>query len=456
MEVNLNIDTNAEAVAEVDSDFRSKLRKKQITITEQLKKGIWVYFILLIIEGALRKWIFPALATPLLIVRDPVAVWLLITAWRNNRLPTNSYLTGIYFCTVVSIFAALLFGHGNILVALYGARILLFHFPLIFLIGEVFDREDVIKIGRALVWISIPMALLIALQFYSPQTAFVNKGIGAESEGGGFSGALGYFRPPGTFSFTTGNSQFFACVGVFVIYFFLNPIEIKRYLLIAGAISVLIAIPLSISRTLFFQICLSLVFATVSIARKPKFLGRMVGAIFGLIILVAILSRTEFFEKAIDALTNRFQDADESEGGIQNTFANRIFAGLLEPFASPSLPILGYGIGMGTNAGAQLLVGHSDEFLISEGEWGRLVGEMGAFLGLGVIFIRLRICIQFVIEGYKRLLKSDLLTWMLISVSFLSVAQGQWAQPTALGFGIVMGGITMASYNTAGTTPVNE
>jgi len=101
-------------------------------------------------------------------------------------------------------------------------------------------------------------------------------------------------------------------------------------------------------------------------------------------------------------------------------------------------------------------VGHSDEFLISEGEWGRLVGEMGAFLGLGVIFIRLRICIQFVIEGYKRLLKSDLLTWMLISVSFLSVAQGQWAQPTALGFGIVMGGITMASYNTAGTTPVNE
>ena len=39
-----------------------------------LKIGIWIYFYLLIFEGALRKWFLPSLATPLLVVRDPVAL----------------------------------------------------------------------------------------------------------------------------------------------------------------------------------------------------------------------------------------------------------------------------------------------------------------------------------------------------------------------------------------------
>ncbi len=35
-----------------------------------LKKGIWLYFFLLLFEGALRKWVLPSLSAPLLIVRD--------------------------------------------------------------------------------------------------------------------------------------------------------------------------------------------------------------------------------------------------------------------------------------------------------------------------------------------------------------------------------------------------
>jgi hypothetical protein len=38
---------------------------------------IWVYFWLLLGEGALRKWIFPSLSGPLLIVRDPVLLAIL-------------------------------------------------------------------------------------------------------------------------------------------------------------------------------------------------------------------------------------------------------------------------------------------------------------------------------------------------------------------------------------------
>jgi hypothetical protein len=63
-------------------------------------------------------------------------------------------------------------------------------------------------------------------------------------------------------------------------------------------------------------------------------------------------------------------------------------ASILEPFVNSELPFFGFGIGMGTNAGARLLIGRSDVFLIAEGEWGRMIGEMGAIFGVGAILIR--------------------------------------------------------------------
>jgi hypothetical protein len=411
-----------------------------------LKKGIWLYFFLLIFEGALRKWIFPPLATPLLVVRDPVAIWLLFTAWRYKEFAVNNYIWITLGLTVFSIFTAMTVGHGSVVVALYGARIYLFHFPLIFLIGKIFDRDDILKVGRALLWISIPMLFLIALQFYSPQSAFVNKGIGADSQGGGFSGALGYFRPPGTFSFTTGNTQFFGLAAVFVIYFWLNIKEVNRVLLIASTVCVIAAVPLSISRGLLIQIVLSLTFAVASISRNPKLLGRMVAAGFGLLLLLAVMSNIGFVGTAIDVLTARFSNASDSEGSIDETIANRIGANIAEPFQKGNLPFFGFGLGMGTNAGAQLLTGRADEFLISEGEWGRLIGEMGAIMGFTFIILRMQICLKLLLAAYRSIKLHNLLPWMLVSVCFQSLAQGQWAQPTALGFGIVMTGFAIAAF----------
>lgn len=45
---------------------------------KSLRKLLWLYFWLLIFEGALRKWILPGLSSPLLLVRDPVALLALL------------------------------------------------------------------------------------------------------------------------------------------------------------------------------------------------------------------------------------------------------------------------------------------------------------------------------------------------------------------------------------------
>lgn len=248
-------------------------------------------------EGALRKWFLPGLATPLLIIRDPLALWLVFTAWKRGLLPANPYMFMMVFIGVAGMFTAVFLGHRNFFVALYGARIMLFHFPLIFVIGRIFNRSDVIKMGRVVLWMAIPMTLLIALQFFSPQSAFVNRGVGGDINGAGYSGALDYFRPPGTFSFTNGTTLFYGFLTGYIFYFWINPKGVNRLLLVCVTASLLIAIPLSISRALFFQCGVSLVFATIAISTKPKYMGRMIMGLFIGFLALAILSKTPFFKQ---------------------------------------------------------------------------------------------------------------------------------------------------------------
>ncbi|MFT5250257.1 MAG: hypothetical protein ACI93P_001992, partial [bacterium] len=103
-----------------------------------LKKAIWLYFILWIFEGALRKWILPSLATPLLVVRDPIAIYIIYKAFSSKLKFTNAYIVFGWLSTLFCLLYTIMFGHGNLFVGLYGARIMLLHFPLIFIIGHVF------------------------------------------------------------------------------------------------------------------------------------------------------------------------------------------------------------------------------------------------------------------------------------------------------------------------------
>ena len=410
-----------------------------------LKKGIWIYFFLIIFEGALRKWIIPGLASPLLIVRDPIAFWLLFTAWNRGILPSTPYLPLIFGIGIISIFTALIFGHGNFFVALFGARILLLNFPLIFVIGRVFNRNDLLKLGNYMLWMALPMLCLIALQFYSPQSAWVNRGVGGDMNGAGFSGAMGFYRPPGTFSFTTGTTTFFCIVNIFVLYFWFSAFKINRILLISATIAVILAIPFSMSRGYFYQLSVSLVFFVLASLRKPQYLGKMLFAALFLAIALTLLSPTKFFIRITEPLLARFDNAAQAEGGVKGTLGNR-YLGLMGQAVDQAFdkPFFGYGIGMGTNVGASLITG-SQKFLISEEEWGRLIGECGAILGLSIILIRVSLVIKIARASYNKMTKGDLLPWLLLSYGALILANGQWAQPTALGFSVLLGGLMLSA-----------
>jgi hypothetical protein len=413
---------------------------------DNLKKGIWLYFILLIIEGGLRRWFLPSLATPLLIIRDPLALYLLFNAIRFNVFPTDKVIP-IMFCTgVISIFTALFFGHGNLAVAFFGARILLIQFPMLFLIGHILDRSDVIQMGRVILWVSIPMAILITIQFYSPQTAWVNKGVGDSLEGAGFGGVNGYFRPPGTFSFITGVTSFFGLVACFVFYFWLKPQYVKKSVLIAATVALIVAIPTSISRTLFFEVAISLFFFVWAKSSQPGFIKRMTQLLVGFTVLFIVLSNINSLNTQIETFTDRFTTANESEGGLNGVLIDRFLGGMVGAFENidDSHAVFGQGIGMGTNVGSQLLSGEV-VFLISEQEWGRIIGESGILFGLLIIIIRITMTFKITALCFARFRRGDALPWMLLSFGFLMLLQGSWSQPTLLGFYVLIGGLILAS-----------
>lgn len=410
-----------------------------------LKTLIWAYFFLLIFEGALRKWFLPGLATPLLIVRDPVAILIIGIAWYRGLLPATPYLFGMVIIGVIGLLTATLFGHGNVWVALFGARILLVHYPMVFAVGRIFTRQDVISMGKTTLWISVPLAILIFLQFYSPQSAWVNRGVGGDLEGSGFSGAMGYYRPSGTFSFTNGTTMFFGFAAAFIIYFWLNLKNVSRILLLAATVSLLIAIPLSISRALFFGVSLSLLFAVFASSQKPKFMVRIVLALLGMALLLLLLLQIDSVQQALLIFTTRFETANEIEGGLQGVLLDRYLGGMIGALTqSSSFPFLGYGLGLGTNVGSVLAKGEV-MYLISEGEWGRLIGELGPLLGLMVILIRVGLSLKISLASYSKLVRGDILPWMLLSFGLLLIPQSQWGQPTTLGFSSLVAGLLLAS-----------
>lgn len=410
-----------------------------------LKQGVWLYFFLLIFEGTLRKWLLPSLATPLLLIRDPLSIWILFTCFGTDFLKYNAYIFIIFIVTVISFITTLLFGHGNIPVALFGARIFLIQFPMIFAIGKIFTKADVIAMGRWVLYLSIPMIILITIQFYSPQSALVNRGVGGDLAGAGFAGALDYFRPPGTFSFTNGNALFFILTGVFVFYFWLEKQQIKKSVLILASIALILSIPFSISRSLFFSLSFFAIFLIFALVRSSKGVKNLVQIIAILTLVIIIMSKFSFVQNGIEAFTSRFESANEAEGGLKGVFLDRYLGGMISAFSNnSSLAFFGSGLGMGTIVGSTILTGNQT-FLIAEGEWGRLTGEMGLILGLSVILIRCFLTIDLLKQAFRKIKNQEYLPWMLVAMVLLILPQGQWAQPTSLGFTVLISGLCMAS-----------
>lgn len=407
-----------------------------------IQRLIILYFLLLIFEGALRKWFLPGLATPLLVVRDPVVLAIFFVALRQGVFPINSWVGGAVLLSVVGSLLTLTAGHGNPIVLAYGLRANFLQIPLIFIIGYAMDRRSLKLIVRCLLWLTIPMTILLLAQFFSPPEATVNVGVGGEGTAS-FDGIGGRNRPSGTFSFITGVVGFYT----FAFAAWLAALFDKRYasplLLALSGIAILAAIPLSISRFLLVSVALIVLGSVAAFIRMPGW-GRQVPRLLFLVgVSFLVTSQLPFFGEATDIMSQRIDEAARIEGGSVG-FTRRIWMDFSGPFIHNQFDPVGVGIGAGTQGGGQMLVGERG-FHGGEGEWWRLLFELGSILGTFFIIMRFWLTVKLGLCGWRMLAAANPLPWFFFLACGFLVLNGQWGQPTSLGFAIFGAGITIAA-----------
>lgn len=413
----------------------------------QLKLLVWAYFWLLIFEGALRKWVVPQLSAPLLIVRDPVVILICGIAWQHGIFPRHKLFPFFMFLAAAGVLLLvcqwILLGISPAVLA-YGYRCLFLHLPLIFLLPHIFDYHDVVKLGKWVLILSIPMAILMALQFNSPKGAWINRTAGT-SDSFQLSAALGRIRPPATFSFISGSVAFFALVTAFAGYGLVSRNRpFPKWLVLLSAAAIGLATAVSGSRATILSggiVVLTWVIGVTAGKRLGSALGNAL-----VIVLAAtfILGHIELFEQGKEVLDVRFeigQRAEADEGGI----AGRFLRDLIGPLKMvPDLPFFGAGLGLGTNVGAALITGRK-QFLLSEGEWGRNLLEMGPLFGLLFIWFRVLLTFQLGRDCLRAAADGRLLPLLLFSACAVNVFSGQISQPTTLGFTTLVAGLCLAA-----------
>lgn len=411
---------------------------------------IWLYFWLLIFEGALRKWVVPQLSNPLLIVRDPIVLAAYFLALRARVFPANRWVIAIGVIGALSTLLTFIplwpyLPPSRIaLVAGYGFRSNFLHLPLIFLIGRILRMEDVKRFGYWTLLLMVPMALLMVGQFRAAPDAFLNATAGGEGEM--MTSALGKVRTAGTFSFVIGVVAFCSLVSAFLIWAALKRDVYKSWVLFAAGSALVIGIAVSGSRSVVGACAVVVASLLVVLFLRPTAVNRFGQTLIVTLILGLIVTQTPIFKEGFNVLTTRFSEvAEATEKSVGAGLVERVLNDFSESFfVFTKAPFLGYGLGIGTNAGAKFLTGHS-MFLLSEGEWSRIFLESGPIFGLAYVFCRVGIVIAIGLLCIRSVRAGNVLPLLLFSASFLPLLNGQFGQPTVLGFSVFVTGLALAA-----------
>lgn len=422
-------------------------------VLTHLKWWIWIYFFLLIFEGTLRKWILPQFSDVLLVVRDPVVLVIYVLAIKARLFPRNGYMLTLAIIAFLSWLVSLVVLEPYLslkpllLVTGFGFRSNFLHLPLIFVIGRALDAEDVKKLGRWLLIGLIPMALLLAVQFNSDPESTINRtaGLGDTQQ---ITAGGGKIRPPGTFSFVSGVIFYAAMSAAYLLYGALTRGVFKNWLLFSAGLALVVAIGVSGSRSVLLAVMVVLSSLILILFVRPNAVNQFGRNLLIVVVVLLVATRLPIFKEGVQVLSDRFTDVAEAE---ETSIAGGLLARTFSPFTEgllmiPLAPIGGYGLGIGTNGGAKFLTGRAI-FLLSEGEWGRVILESGPIFGVLYLAWRTILTFHLGLLSFRQLKRGAILPIMLYCAGFLGLLNGQFGQPTNLGFAVFICGLSLAASN---------
>ena len=368
---------------------------------------VTIFYLLLIFEGALRKWLLTSYGQPLFFIRDPVVLAIYALAFRHGFYTRRNFLAsaaisfgalGLLLIVVQAMGVAATIGKWPLLAA-YGWRNYFLYIPLPFVIGETLKAPDLERIGKITFLLAIPIAALVLLQFRSPLDAPINVGFGA-SAAAQFRGLAvdeNHTRPMGTFTSDVGQKEFVVTSLALLLALWIAPAA-RRYLkfwqmmLATGALLTCLAVSGSRGAMLASALVVMAAVLSVTVVRGSRVSLRTV-LVPAILVLVAAALYPVLFPEGYSTFMNRWSEAQAAEtqmfaGGIvgRSLYGMYDFIGFLK-----DAPLTGYGLGLAGNASLTLGVTIPGMSGWAEADWSRHIVDLGPIVG--VMFIAYRVAL---------------------------------------------------------------
>jgi hypothetical protein len=407
-------------------------------------KAFIAVFLVVVLEGAVRKWVASAATLPLLLVRDLLAIYVIAYALRNGALQRNRGITQTllaWSCLVIAWgLLQLVVGESSPTILLIGLRFWLLYIWFGVAAAATMNEADYRAAMRVAVWSLLLMTPLVVLQHFSPPGARINSQVDSD-EADIFLVIADVVRTTGTFSFTAGYTTYLALMAPLVFAVAGARKRSGRQTLFAAALfgGFVVSSTVSGSRTAVILSGLMVVayfIGRLALARGRARTGALVGVIAGVLLLAVLLY---VFRGALTITEQRFQEASDVE-----TFWGRIFTIFIgQSVAFDEFRWIGWGIGLGSNLANYVRTGSTGAFALAEVEASRILLE-GGLIGYVFTIFKVGVIIVGVRKAWRlsRRLHSayPILLWAIVSLALLTwSATGQLTAHGLLGLMLAFG-----------------
>lgn len=390
--------------------------------------------VILIIEGALRKWFLPQAKDFLFFLKDLVLLGAYIRFFISKKNLKNIFKLN----QTINILLVYTFIWGIIqavnpklcdlneclIIGTLGLKNYFFYIPLIWMMPKLFrTHQELYSFLRFYLLLSIPVGILGIVQFSSPLNSPINRYV-EETEY--IAGYLGRARITGTFSYIGTYMQYLnVSFSLLLPFLSLEKHKTWRLLLIAAFVLIVANSFMTGSRTVVFSILLiGALYILWEFANALKFKSSQLRRFSSLLTAVILLTLAVglFFGTAKDTFIERAVTVGTKESG-SIVDQNRISLLWEDPISVYQVigGIDGYGIGATHNTtkairGVLNLKSGEPFFMQYEQEAGRIMLEMGIVgffcwygLRIMILFNLFLVFIRIKNPFYKRLVLSALL-----------------------------------------------
>jgi len=390
--------------------------------------------VLIVVEGALRKWVLPGQQQLVYLVKDFLVLAIYAgylsarRRFRRVRVPMAVVLPliGCALWGAIEIFNPKL---PSLLVGIFGWKSYFWYAPLLWVVPAAFrDLSDFERFLRRYALLVLPVVALGLLQFRAPTTSVLNRYAWGEVEDTvgrvATFGQLGAARVTSTFSYITGYSTFLIAAGILLMVALgLRGFQVRGN----GALwSALLAIPIGVlvsgSRGPLILLAgifpLLFLFGRRGVAEQSRALLRLMSAVAIGAVLVSFVAMP-----ALEAFTYRVQSTEED-------VVARALQPLFEPFdVMEHVGPFAYGVGA-THQAASALVpdlrpGSWLDGIEAEAESTRVMIELGP-LGFLAHF-GYRIALVVMAFGIARRARQSASRMVALGAAFFLLAQLQGA-----------------------------